>query len=157
MSAKETAQGILGLFIIVGIAWIYFSWGGDDDEKEVNKPTAKVEQKVEAQPSAPKLSEQSIQLSINTMKEYGVLDAAVTQEDYDLQLVLIVSDSATEADARELGDNFLRQVATNSGLEGSMGKEIGPTRFAYTIGIYRKDETQVLMGAKAPASRNIRW
>jgi len=118
-----------------------------------NKPKEK--------PSSNKIADVSIKLTTDGMKmDYPgeVLDAAVTQKDNELSLVLIVRRGTSVARAKELGDNFLRQVMANSGgVEKMPKKEIGPTRFHYLIGIYGPGEKQIALGAKSSAARSITW
>lgn len=165
MTAKEVFHGIVGLVIIIGMAWIYFSSGGAENKFE-QKGSAATEEpltkaKVQSEPSAPKIADINIKISTDGMKlDYPdeIRDAAVTQKDWELSLVLIVGAGMNEMRAKELGDNFLRQVMSNSGgIEKVPGKEIGPTKFSYLVGIYGPGEQQIALGAKAPASRSITW
>lgn len=154
---KETVNGILGLIIIgAGISW-WWSCSSDntrDEQKNVviTQTSPKKEVKL--------LSEQSKELAISGIKEYSeVLDAAITQDGEDINLVIVVRPSTNLETAKERADDFLRMTMSNSfGVELSpAGKEVGPTNFNYAIGIYHPDETEVEMGVKQPSSPYIYW
>ena len=85
-----------------------------------------------------------------------VVDAAITQDGNSLSLVLIVRSATNAPRARELGDNFVRQVKTFSD-DDSPGKEIGTGRYDYLIGVYYPNEKQVVSGAKNRVAARISW
>ena len=149
-SSKDVVNGIVGLFVIIGIcSWIF---GGSKKQPEPQK----VERKIAALPMIP---QERLSLAIATIKAYDLVrDAAVSQSGTTLSLAIIVNPAIKPALAKEYADRFVRQVMTNAGdLENFPGKEIGPTNYAYTIGVYRPDETEMLSGYKSPAATEIRW
>ncbi|MGB0452480.1 MAG: hypothetical protein ACPGJV_02110 [Bacteriovoracaceae bacterium] len=98
-------------------------------------------------------------LAIVTIKDYPeVKDATINQDKEQISLVVIVRRSVGKEKAKEMGDNFLRLLMANSmGTENSPKKEIGPTKYSYLIGVYYPDDSEVALGAKAPAARRITW
>jgi hypothetical protein len=167
MTPKETFQGLVGLVVIAIVIWIYFSSGSDktvpilSEDSKATIGDAPEESSELAKTDIPLIAEIDIKISTDGMKaDYPseIVDAAVTQKDREVSLVLIVKSKVTEARAKELGENFLRQVMSNSGgIENSPSKQIGSTRFSYLVGVYGPGEQQIALGAKAPASKWITW
>ena len=159
-SVKQGVAGVVALALI--ILAIKFFLGSDKEQgekAEPKKPDQVAEQ--EAEPIYPLIPDQLFKIAVDAIKEHPeVGDAAVSQKGRDLSLTIIVNQSVSEARAKELGDDFVRMVMTNTGSDfenAPEGKQIGSTRYAYLIGIYLADETQVALGAKAPAAKWITW
>ena len=90
-----------------------------------------------------------------------IRDAALSQSDCGLSLVLMVNAAITEAAARELGDNFVRGVKS-LGPKGSqdepLGVEIGRSQYDYQIGVYAAGTQEpIARGVKVAMARRIRW
>ena len=106
---------------------------------------------------APILPRDEANVAITGIEGYSeVLDAAISQRNQTLSLVLIVVSGLSEVRAKELGDNFVRIVKT-FGPDEVPGKEIGQGLYNYLIGVYYPGEIEVALGAKASNSIRIRW
>ena len=86
----------------------------------------------------------------------GVREAAVTQRDNVVSLVLIVEYATSQSYARELGDNFVRLAKSLLG-DSAPGKAIGTGKYDYMVGIYLPNEEQLALGAKARTADRISW
>ena len=94
-------------------------------------------------------------------QERLVHDAALSQSACDLSLVLMVNAAITEAAARELGDNFVRQVKSlvpKGAQDESLGVDIGRSQYNYTIGVYASGTKEpIAVGAKIDLAQRITW
>ncbi len=85
-----------------------------------------------------------------------IRDLHIGQDDCHLSLVIIIGYAANEKYAKEQGDDMVR-LTKSFGPGPAPGKEIGEGLYDYLIGIYRLDETEVALGAKAKQARRISW
>ena len=85
-----------------------------------------------------------------------VLDAAITQRNETLILVVIVGPAVNADYARELGDNFVRMVKALS-PDDPPGRYVGTGIYDYRIGVYYPNETSAAVGAKVRSSPIITW
>jgi len=112
---------------------------------------------------APKITELGKTTAIDQIKAYPeALDAAITQDEHDLSLAIIVPKGTSEARAKELGDAFVRLVKTFGLLdsdksEPAPGKEIGEGIFNYLITVAYPDQTIIIQGAKVSFATHITW
>ena len=95
------------------------------------------------------------------MENALVRDAALSQSDCGLSLVLMVNAAITEAAAHERGEQFVRLVKS-LGPKGSqdepIGVEIGRSQYDYQIGVYASGTQEpIARGAKVAMARSIRW
>lgn len=103
------------------------------------------------------VSGEKINLSVQTITGYSeVVDAAVTQDEDRLSLVLVVEPNTSVERAQALGDNFVRQVKLH-GPDSNPSKEIGDGEYDYLVGVYSPDETLITQGIKAASSDQVRW
>jgi hypothetical protein len=151
---KEFANGVIGLIVLVGIGYWFF--GGSSENSVIPK---KEEQHREVASVAPVIPKLHFNQAIQTIKSYDLVkDAAVVQEGYTLSLIVIVSPAMNEKTAKEMGDNFVRQVMVNAGdLEKMPSKKIGQSNYDYMIAVVRPDESEVVSGTKPRLAESIRW
>ena len=101
--------------------------------------------------------------AIDQIKAYPeVLDAAITQDGYDLSLAIIVPKDTSEARAKELGENFVRLVKTLGLLDSDKRgpapeKEIGEGIFNYLIAVASPDQTIIVQGTKVSFAIHTTW
>ena len=96
-------------------------------------------------------------IAISSISDYPeVIDAAISQDDRGISLVLVVAFGTDEGRAKELGDNFVRMLKSFS-EDSPPGKDIGKGMYDYLIGVYYPDEMQVALGAKARSANRISW
>lgn len=152
---KEFVSGVVGLVILAAVGSWYFSGS--------KEPAPKVEPVHEAQreaasvaPIVPKIR---LDQAIETIRSYDLVkDAAVVQDGYMLSLVVVVNAAMNEKTAKEMGDNFVRQVMVNAGdLEEMPSKEIGQSNYDYMIAVVRPDESEIASGTKPRLAESIRW
>ena len=86
----------------------------------------------------------------------AVVDAAVSQEGTDINLVLIVSSSTSESEAKRLGENAVRMTKSLS-QDVSPGKTLGKGIYSYLVSVYYPDERLVAQGAKVTFADRISW
>ena len=95
------------------------------------------------------------------MEDVLVHDAALSQSDCGLSLVLMVNAAITEASAHERGERFVRQVkglGPKGAQDEPLGAEIGRGQYDYTIGVYASGTREpIARGAKIAMARRIRW
>ncbi len=84
------------------------------------------------------------------------LDAAITQQDEDISIVLVVAGWTSESKARELGDNAVRMTKSLS-PDSSPGESIGQGRYNYLVSVYDPGERLIAQGAKAKGADRITW
>ncbi|MDE2843527.1 MAG: hypothetical protein OXN21_09110 [Chloroflexota bacterium] len=117
-------------------------------------PIKRISSKPTSTLPAPSLSNSEI---VGQVKQYpGVLDAAVSERGNEVSLVLVVSAFTNEAQARQLGDNFVRLHKTfrDSGVSG---RSIGTGNLDYLVGVYYPNDKKVAQGAKSRAATRISW
>ena len=85
-----------------------------------------------------------------------VRDAAISQDGNALSLVVVVASETSPQRARELGDNFVRIIKSQS-PDTPPGKEIGTGIYDYLIGAYYPNEKRVAQGAKSRGAKRISW
>ena len=151
-------------FLTLILTSLTFCSYADELTPERQKELSKLVKKMPALSVSPsttnqRLSDLTVKMSIDAIKEYPeVTDADVNQKSDEINLVVIVKEGTPVNTAKEMGDNFLRMLLSNSmGAENSPKKEIGSTKYSYIIGVYYPNEEQVALGAKSPASRSITW
>ena len=83
-------------------------------------------------------------------------EAAITQQERVLSLVVIVNRGTSETRAKDIGDSFVRLAKTFSN-DVNPGKEIGSGIYDYLIGVYFPGSVKVVSGAKASNARRIMW
>ena len=111
----------------------------------------------EEKPPPPQVTAQEKQMAIDMIKEYEeVKDAAISQENETLSLVVIVEYGTSKVQAREMGDNFVRLVKTFT-QDISPEKEIGEGIYDYIIGVYYPNQKEIATGAKSSIGGNITW
>lgn len=120
--------------------------------------------------AAPIITEVGKNLATREMTGGGypeILDAAITQDEYEVSLALIVSTETHETRAKELGFTFVCALIEYE-LEGGCleqkrpypnwkTKEIGEGIFDYLITVCAPDETIIAQGAKARNATHITW
>ena len=82
--------------------------------------------------------------------------ASISQDGQRLSLDLVVRVEATQDNAQELGDSFVRLVKT-FGPEALPGREIGSGVFDYEIAVAYADGTRIAQGAKDSTGIRIAW
>lgn len=96
-------------------------------------------------------------IAVSEIKDRSMVrDAAYSRKNDTYNLAIIVDYAISEEYAKRLGDNFVRLIKSMSDDE-SPGKEIGSGKYNYLIGVYFPNEKEVVMGAKANASKKIIW
>jgi len=135
----------LFIFLLVGVCF----WGCSSTSEPEETPVQK--EKIE----------KAIMLSIETTKsEDMVLDAAITKEGRTFSLSIIVNESTNSILAKNLGENFVRQLKAliPNSIEPNPMNDIGSGNYNYIVGVYGNlTKEKICMGAKASSSRNIRW
>ena len=91
----------------------------------------------------------------NFRSETLVNDAAITRDDETVSLALIVNPAIDESYAKQLGDNFVRQVKSLSD-DNPPGKDIGTGKYEYLITIAYGDQV-LYQGAKSRGAVRITW
>lgn len=105
----------------------------------------------------PQVTIQEKRMAIDMIKGYEeVTDAAISQENETLSLVVIVKYGTSKVQAREMGDNFVRLVKTFT-QDISPEKEIGEGIYDYIIGVYYPNQKEIATGAKSSIGGNITW
>ena len=106
---------------------------------------------------APVLTSATKNLAISSISQSPeVIDAAILQDGDKLSLVLVVKSTTTNARAKELGDNFVRQVKALS-PDDSPSASIGTGVYNYIVGIVRPDTSYIAQGVKGKSMKNIDW
>ena len=85
-----------------------------------------------------------------------VNEASISQDGQRLSLGLVVRVEATQDNAQELGDDFVRLVKTFD-PEALPGREIGSGIFDYEITVAYADGTRIAQGAKESTGIKIAW
>lgn len=85
-----------------------------------------------------------------------IMDAAITQDGKDINLVLVVSFATSQSRARELGENFVRMTKSHM-KDGAPGRDIGKGKYNYLIGVYYPNEKRVALGAKVSFADRLTW
>ena len=133
------------LFIILFICFWGCSSSSEPEETQVQK----------------KKIQNAISLSIETTKsEDMVIDAAITKEGRTFSLSIIVNESTNSILAKNLGENFIRQLKAliPNSIEPNPMNDIGSGNYNYIVGVYGNlTKEKICIGAKASSSRNIRW
>ncbi len=134
--------------LIVIIAIALSSSDADDSDSQPRSSSTQISKTLSADVKAAVVS------SIKAYPE--VRDAAITQKEDQLSLVLIVRSATNTQRAKELGENFVR-LTKSLGPDKSPGKEIGKGTYDYVIGVYYPNEKQVALGAKSRGAERISW
>lgn len=111
----------------------------------------------EEKPPPPQVTAQEKKMAIDMIKGYEeVTDAAISQKNETLSLVVFVEYGTSKEKAKEMGDNFVRLVKTFT-KDISPEKEIGEGIYDYIIGVYYPNQKEIVIGAKSTIGRNITW
>ena len=106
---------------------------------------------------SPTLSESAKNLAIDEIMGYPeVLGAAVGQDGMRLTLAVVVPFGASEAAAKDAGDDFVR-VVKSLGPESAPDQDIGEGDFDYLVTVVYPDRTVVVRGTKASSSAFVIW
>ncbi len=98
------------------------------------------------------------QVIIEGIKGYPeVRDAAISQDEHTLSLVLVVAQATSQSRAQQLGDNFVRMTKTLLQDGEAPGQQIGRGEYDYLIGVYRPNEERIALGAKSRVADRISW
>lgn len=138
--------------------------GGEEDTKPAAKP--KVEEKAEAKPvkkaekkETVKVTDYGIKQAVElTTADDLVKDAAVNVEDGTIYIA-IIAPAVNEEYAKELGDNFVRQLATFSEGKAPTKDYYGEIYEKYNmqVGIFGANDKEIAYGAKARTAKKITW
>ena len=90
------------------------------------------------------------------MRKRLVNEALISQDGQRLSLSLVVLVEATQDNAQELGDSFVRLVKT-FGPEALPGREIGSGMFDDEITVTYADGRRIAQGAKDSTGIRIAW
>ena len=94
---------------------------------------------------------------IETAKAYPeVVDAAISRDGRRVSLVLVVRSATSTAQAKTLGENFVRLYKSMSD-DDPPGKSVGAGQYDYLIGVYYPNEKQVAFGGKVSFAEHISW
>lgn len=105
----------------------------------------------------PEVTEEQKGFAIQAIMDYSLVrDAAISQEDETLSLVIIANAAINEEYAKELADSFVRLVKTFS-EDVSPGKEIGKGIYDYLVGVYTPSEEEIVIGYKNKDLDHITW
>lgn len=145
----KNKKAAIAVFVPVAVFWA-IGVSVDQESREVRTRTV-------PKPGAEAISADIVQMIVDSIKlEPDVVDAAISQEDEDLALAIIVRSATSEGRAKQLGDSFVR-MAKSLGPDDNPAKEIGPGRYDYRIGVKTLDGKTLAMGAKIDAAARITW
>ena len=122
---------------------------------EAAAPPLTVPAREEGCPTYPR---DKIEIAVAGIRQQSLVrDAAIVQEGCLLKLAILANPIITEDHAEQLGDNFVRLTKTlGPGLNPR--KEIGAGIYEYMVGVYEAgSQKSIVLGAKAPRGRSIRW
>ncbi len=115
----------------------------------------------------PVIPEDAISLMVNDMLQNTlVVDAAVSSNDNELSIVVIVNNATNKDAAKTIGDNAARRLGSaasifNEDLQGPTKDYYGDIYKHYnlTVGVYHSYNTDkaVIKGYKARSSNTIKW
>lgn len=153
------------IVLIVAVAMVFGAFSKKEDRRP--EPTApRVASPAPApppQPAAPKqpehrvITKDEMDAVLASMNQYqGVRESRIVQEGKTFKLALSVSLGVTEAEARDLGDSFVRQV---KGIidDTQPTKTIGMGSFSYWVIVGTNGNKVLAQGEKWPESESIRW
>jgi hypothetical protein len=108
--------------------------------------------------SVPLITETEKQLAIDTITGYPeVKEAAIVQKEGNkVNLAVIVRASINKETAQRIGDNFVRALKTYS-QDIAPSKSVGKGIYDYMVGVYRQDESLIVMGNKPANAEHIIW
>ena len=145
----------IGLFVVlIVVIVVAVSAGGGNGESTVKRerpaPTAKpVDMTVSAE------TREIVLMTIGASP--GVLDAAISQDEEYISLVLVVGAATSEQYAKELGENFVRQFKSMS-QDDPPGKGVGTGMYNYSVKVVgMPGEKVIAQGAKVSFSDRISW
>lgn len=106
---------------------------------------------------APEITDQQKQIAISQIKTYpGVRDAAVTQEDGMLTLVIVADYAMNAETAKQNGERFVRLVK-QFGPDDNPTSEIGAGVYDYLIIVVTPAKKELARGAKVNIAKKITW
>jgi hypothetical protein len=157
-------------FAIAVVSIVMILWtsacGGNPQPEPVPTATPEPEPTPTLEPTStpvPTLEQPTIeevgQIIIESIKGYPeVRDAAISQDDRTLSLVLVVAQATSQSKAQQLGDNFVRLTKTFLQDGEAPGPQtIGRGEYDYLIGVYRPNDVQIALGAKSRGADRISW
>jgi hypothetical protein len=108
-------------------------------------------------PPPPEITQEEMSLAIEEIESDPIVqDAAIQQQGRTLSLAVIVTSGTSRAEAKEVGDRFVRLVKTLS-KDAPPGNDVGAGIYDYLIGVYYPGQVEVVSGAKASIARSITW
>ena len=108
-------------------------------------------------PKPPAASASVNSMVVSSIEAYReVVEAAISQREDRVSLVLIVQSATNEQRAQELGDNFVRLFKSLS-PDTPPGSVIGEGMYDYVVSVYYPNEKKVTSGAKAKNAQRITW
>lgn len=138
---------LVGCILLIGAGIIIRCTSNDDNQNQI-----------EINPvSLPTISKEAIAVSVMTMKDYGALSATASQDGGNVSLKLILPPDTPIEKAKERGDDFIRQIIANSGVDGRLRKEIGQTKLNYRVLVFYPDNKLIAEGTKDANSWSVRW
>ena len=87
----------------------------------------------------------------------AVIDADISQRGRTVALSLTVRDDTAPADARALGENFVRLVKTMAAAGPTPGDELGTGGFDYVIQVRTSGDALLARGGKSTSDRALHW
>ena len=108
--------------------------------------------------SVPEITEEERSLAISGLMDYneGVREAVISQDGRKVKLAIIVDPEISEADAKQLGENFVRLVKSFS-KDRSPGSDIGAGIYDYLIFVYYPDRKLIAAGQKDGEFQTVTW
>ena len=157
---KKIVIGVLCVLVLmIGCGIVLAVVGESDTSSRADLPTLspRPTQRVSSlpAPTLPSINVDAI-VSENIQLEPEVLDAAVSRQGSQVNLVLIVRSSTNQARGKQLGENFLRMYKSLSD-DDSPGRSIGKGKYDYLVGVYYPNETTLVQGAKVSFADRITW
>lgn len=105
----------------------------------------------------PQVSQSTKDLAVQSIKKQPeVLDAAIMQDGKRISLAIIVRVGTSQERARELGEDFVRQVKTFAN-DDMPGKTVGKGKYDYLVTVALPDKKEVASGAKVASAEKITW
>lgn len=149
-SAHWGLQGFVWLVLIVGAVTAYQAMVGGAAPRPTTPPAPRP-------PEHRVITKTEMDAVLASMNQYqGVRESRIVQEGKTFKLALLVSLGVTEAEARDLGDSFVRQV---KGIidDTQPTKTIGMGSFRYMVIVGTNGNKVLAQGEKWPESESINW
>ena len=147
-SAKLVALTVLVLAVTAGVAC---GGGSDEDSGPAAGPLAP------SSDISTDITEVQERRAIRALTDYNeVADATLSQSGTTMTLVLVVQSSVSPDRAKELGDQFVRQVKFH-GPDLKPIQNIGPGNHDYFITVTYPDDEKIAQGAKNRIDSVVTW